>query len=184
MSFAIVSSASVVASQLISQRQYETVTPEGLRSDHSHPRNYLGGTASDWLPSSAAALRAISTECRTPGWDGQGAVAIKSELVSITGRMVELLYRIVPTGTPPPDITAEADGDISLSWTIDAKRIFSVSIGAHGKMNFAGQFGIEGVVHGWKLVDTSNQSALQACLGEIAGYLEKLYPGAPLRRAA
>jgi hypothetical protein len=98
--------------------------------------------------------------------------------------IVDVLYRMVPAGTPPPDIVPESDGEISLTWTIDTSRIFSLSVGAHGKMNFAGQFGTEGGVHGWKPLDASSQSALQTCLSEISRYLEKLYPQAALRRAA
>lgn len=185
MSSAIISSPSaIIASHLAFPPSYETVTLGEVRHGYYRPRNHLRGTASDWLPSSDAALRAISSECQAPGWDGQEGIAISVDLISTVSMIVDVLYRMVPAGTSPPDIVPESDGEISLTWTIDTNRMFSLSVGAHGKTNFAGQFGREGGVHGWKPLDASSQSALQTCLSEIARYLEKLYPEAAFRRAA
>ena len=174
----------MIDSHLTVQADYEAVTLLEVRREYPRLRNYLRGTASDWLPSSDAALRTISTECQAPNWDGQAAVGITADLISIARAIVHMLYRMVPMGTPPPDIVPETDGEICLSWTVDAVRMFSLSIGTHRKINFAGQFGKEGGVHGWIAIDASNEGALQTCLGEIARYLERLGPEAPLQRAA
>lgn len=165
-------------------RDYEAVTLGEVRREYARLQNYLQGTASDWLPSSDAALRMISSECQTPNWDGRGAVAITHDLISVAGLIVDVLYRMVPAGMPPPDIVPETDGEISLSWMVDDGRVFSLSIGTHGKMNFAGQFGDQGSIHGWRPIDACNQSRLQSSLQEIAGYLENLHPPVAARRAA
>jgi hypothetical protein len=147
-------------------------------------RNYLKGSASDWLPTVDAALKSIHDECHKAGWDGSGSLAISDRVIAITKNAVGALFTLAPKGTPAPDVIPEADGEICLSWVADSDQLLSISIGGHGKINFAGRFGKEGVIHGWQLVDTTSQSALNESLQDFAKYLGKLYPPTARRRPA
>ncbi len=71
-----------------------------------------------------------------------------------TETVVRALFALLPKSTPAPEVIPEADGEICLSWVVDSERQMSLSFGAHGKINFAGQFGKEGGIHGWQPIDT------------------------------
>ena len=150
----------------------------------ANEKNYLKGSAADWLPTTDAAFRTIQADCRKTNWDGEGAIAIADSTIGIAKKIVEVLYRLVPKGTPAPDVIPESDGEIGIDWAVDGNKLFSVSIGSRGRVNFSGQFGDEGGLHGWKPVSTNSQVELEVSLREIAGYVEKLYPPTPRKRAA
>jgi hypothetical protein len=59
-----------------------------------------------------------------------------------------------------------------------------MSIGAHGKMNFAGQFGKEGALHAWQPIDAKNRASLEESLQDVARYISRLYAPPAVRRAA
>ena len=139
-------------------------------------RNYLKGSASDWFPTIDAAFRGIRDECQTADWDAQGAIAITDQVIAIAEKVVGALFALVPKGTLPPDLIPEADGEICISWSVDTGRLLSLSVGAHGKINFAGLFGKEGGIHGWQPIDATSPSALDESLQEVAKYLGRLYP--------
>jgi hypothetical protein len=147
-------------------------------------RNYLKGSASDWLPTIDAALKSIRDECQKAGWDGPGSVAISDRVIAITKSAVGALFTLVPKGIPVPDVIPEADGEICLHWVVESERELSISIGAHGKINFAGQFGKDGGIHGWQSVDTTSAMALDRSLQEIAKYVARLFTPIVGRRAA
>jgi hypothetical protein len=147
-------------------------------------RNYLKGSASDWLPTVDASFRTIRDECHIAGWDGPGSLAISDQVIAITEKVVRALFTLVPKGIPAPDVIPEADGEICLHWLVDTEQELSISIGTHGKINFAGQFGKEGVIHGWQPVDTTSPSALDKSLQDVTKYLARLYPPIASRRAA
>jgi len=107
-------------------------------------REKLPGSASDWFPTVDAAFRGIRSESKNADWDGQGAFAITDQVIAIAEKVVGALFALLPKGTPAPDVVPEADGEICISWSVDASRMFSLSIGEHEKVNFAGQFGREG----------------------------------------
>jgi hypothetical protein len=187
MSSVLIGSAVVVSpSRLSGDYDYEAISPGRQRvlNEWNRQKNYLRGSASDWLPTIRSALKAIHDHCGKPDWDGQGATAINDEVIGISQEVLITLFSLVQAGTPPPDIVPEADGEICLSWTEDDARTFSISIGERGKINFAGQFGHRGSIHGWKPIDTSSPNALESSLQEIAQYLENLYPPVARRRAA
>ncbi|MBI2800741.1 MAG: hypothetical protein HYX63_10775 [Gammaproteobacteria bacterium] len=165
---------------------YEPVSAGSQAGRHqwADERNYLRGSASDWLPTVDAAFRGIRSECGRANWDGEDAVAITSQVISTTKKVVETLYALLPTGTPAPDVIPESDGEICISWSIDVERVFSLSVGAYGKINFAGQFGKEGSVHAWQPIATSNPIALEESLQDVVTYMAKLYPPAAGGRAA
>ena len=150
----------------------------------SQESNYLQGSALDWVPTVSALFRSIRNECSTANWDGQGAFAIGDQVIDIAEKAVEVLFELLPMGTPAPDVVPESDGEISISWSVDSSRMFSLSIGEHAKVNFAGQFGREGGVHAWQSIDTSSQSALEESLQDVAKYVGKLHTTNFIRRAA
>jgi hypothetical protein len=173
-------------SRLIGYYGYEPVSDDSevLSRKWAQEKNYLKGSASDWLPIADAAFRGIRDECRKTDWDGQGALAVTDRVIAIAEKVVNALFALLPKGTPAPEVIPEADGEICLSWVVDSERQLSLSVGAHGNINFAGQFGKEGGIHGWQPIDTTSPSALDDSLQDIAKYLARLYPPIVSRRAA
>ena len=172
--------------RLIGSYDYEPVSDvsEVLSRKWAQERNYLKGSASDWLPTVDAALQGIRDECQNANWDGQGALVITDQVIAIAKKVVGALFAILPKSTPAPDLIPEADGEICISWVVDSDRILSISVGAHGKINFAGQFGKEGGIHGWQPIDTTSPSALDESLQDVTKYLARLFPPTVSRRAA
>jgi hypothetical protein len=165
---------------------YEPVShsSELLTRKWAQEKNYLKGSASDWFPTIDAAFQGIRDECQVADGDGHGTITISDQVVAIARTVIATLYTLLPKGTPVPDITPEADGEICISWSVGIDRLFSLSIGGHGKINFAGQFGKEGGIHGWQPVDTTSPSALDESLQDFAKYLRRLYRPTAGRRAA
>lgn len=173
-------------SRLIGNYDYEPVSDGSkvISRRWAQERNYLKGSASDWLPTVDASFRTLRAECQKAGWDGPGSLAISDQVVAITEKVVRALFTLVPKGIPAPDLIPEADGEICLHWVADTEQELSISVGTHGKINFAGQFGKEGVIHGWQPVDATSGTALDRSLQEIANYVARLFPPAVSRRAA
>lgn len=173
-------------SRLIGNYDYEPVS-EGskiISRKWAQERNYLRGSASDWLPTVDAAFRSIRDECQQPGWDGSGSLVISDRVLALTKNVVGALFTLVPKGIPAPDVIPEADGEICLHWVVDRERELSISIGAHGKINFAGQFAQEGGIHGWQRVNTTSSTGLDRSLQEIAKYVARLFAPIVSRGAA
>ena len=156
---------------------YDPVTSDSRAIQHSlaQERNYLRGSASDWLPVVYATLRAIQSDCTAPNWDGTGALPVTTETIELAGEIASALYKMLPPSVPVPDIIPEADGEICMSWYTDARQLFSLSIGAHGIINFAGQFGKTGGRHGWQSIDTTTRDGLEKSLQEVAQFIRRLY---------
>ena len=172
--------------RLIGHYDYEPVSDGSkvVSRRWAQERNYLKGSASDWLPSVDASFRALRDECQKAGWDGPGSLAITDRVIAVTEKVVRALFTLVPNGVPAPDIIPEGDGEICLHWVVDAERELSISIGSHGKINFAGHFGKEGVIHGWQPIDTTSATALDRSLQEIAKSVARLFPPILSRRTA
>lgn len=172
--------------QFIGLHDYQPVSDgsQAVRRKWADERNYLRGSASDWLPIVDAAFRGIRSECSRANWDGEGAIAVTAQVIAVAEKVIEALFTLLPTGTPAPDVIPEADGEICISWVLDAARMFSLSIGQHSNINFAGQFGREGGVHAWQPIDTSSRSALEESLEYVVKYVSRLYPPTAGRRAA
>jgi hypothetical protein len=173
-------------SQLIGHDDYEPVSDVSkvISRKWAQEKNYLKGSASDWLPTVEATFRGVRDECRKADWDGHGSLAITDQVIATTEKVVLALFALLPKGTPAPDVIPEADGEICISWSVDTDRLLSLSVGAHGNINFAGQFGKEGGIHGWQPIDATSPSALDESLQDVAKYLGRLYPPTASRRAA
>lgn len=165
---------------------HETVT-DGTREIQrtwAQKRNYLQGSASDWLPILEAALLNMKNDCSNADWDGVGAIPVSDQTIGLTAQIGEMLYSMMPRGTPVPDLIPEPDGEICISWSVTADRLFSLSVGAHGKINLAGQFGKEGALHAWQPIDTTSRSTLQESLQDVARYIGRLYESPTEKRRA
>lgn len=171
---------------LIGHEDYEPVSDgrQTIERMLAQYRDYRRGSASDWLPIIQAALLGIRNGCGRVGWDGDDALPVSDRTIDVTAKLTECLFTMLRRATPAPDLIPEPDGEICISWSIDADRVFSVSIGAHGKMNFAGQFGTEGAVHAWQPIDPRNRASLEESLQDVASYVGRLFRPPAIRRAA
>lgn len=171
---------------LIGYEDYEPVSAssQAIRRMWAEDRNYRRVSASDWSPIIEAALLGIRNECGRVGWDGQEALPVSNRTIELAAKLTECLFALLPRGTPAPDLIPEHDGEICISWSIDADRMFSVSVGAHGKINFAGQFGTEGALHAWQPINPKNRASLEESLQDVVRYVGRLYTPPAVRRVA
>lgn len=174
------------ALHLIEPKDYEPVSDGSrtIRRMWARDRNYQRGSAADWSPTIESALFGIRSECTQPGWDGAGARPVSDITISLVAKIAECLFTLLPGETPAPDLVPEPDGEICMSWSVGANRLFAVSVGEHGKMNFAGQFGAEGAYHGWLAIDPTSRSSLEVSLQDIVRYVDRLFAQSTIRRAA
>ena len=177
---------SIHGSGLTWDDEYEPVTDSSREIHHTwaQKRNYLQGSASDWLPPAVAALGTIKNECGSGNWDGTDAAPVRETTIEVAAKVLETLFTMLPKGTPMPDVIPEADGEICISWSVDVNHLFALSIGDHGKINFSGQFGKEGAIHAWQPLDATSRSGLEKSLQEAARYIGRLYPVATIKRSA
>lgn len=171
---------------LIGYEDYEPVSHDNqaIRRMWAKDKNYRRGSASDWSPIIEAALLGIKNECSRVSWDGQEALPVSDRTIDLAAKLTECLFALLPRGTPAPDLIPEPDGEICISWSIDADRMFSMSVGAHGKINFSGQFGTEGALHAWQPIDQKNRASLEESLQDVARYVCRLYTPPTVRRIA
>lgn len=82
-------------------------------------------------------LHEVWEECRTPDWDGYGAVAVEQQTYTSAYKLIDSL----PLGFMRPTIGAEPDGQLTLEWRKSPARILSVSVDPDGFLHYAGIFG-------------------------------------------
>jgi hypothetical protein len=171
---------------VIGQADYEPVSDgsKTLQRLWEEDRNYLRGSAADWSPIIGPALWAIKHECEHDDWDGEGARPVSDRTITLAARIAECLFELLPRDTPAPDLIAEPDGEICMTWGSVDERLFALSIGERGKINYAGQFGEEGARHGWQPIDATSRRTLEASLEEIAVYIGRVFKRPAIRRAA
>lgn len=160
--------------------QYQSYSPvnannKEFQSKIREESHYLKGSAVDWAPIVDATLYEICSNCNNENWDGFNASAISNNVLNQTALTIATLFVLLPKGTPCPDIVPEADGEICLTWYIDSSRLFSISIGDHGNINYAGQFGNKGATHGWIPIEISNSETIDEPFKEIAFHIIKLF---------
>ena len=78
-------------------------------------------------------------EASEDGWDGEGSIAVEHETLSVTRQLVESL----PTAYRTPEISAEPDGQVDLTWRVNSRRILSVSVAPNGLLHWAAMIGQE-----------------------------------------
>jgi len=77
-------------------------------------------------------------ECISENWDGYGALPINLDSVEEAERFIRALPRTVPE----PEVDVDPDGEISLEWYLEPRKVFSVSIGKRNEITYAGLYGI------------------------------------------
>jgi len=161
------------------------IKPDGFRVDTAAVSQYsaqldtllkrantqLNGAAQNWEPQIRAAVAAIADECSMTNWDGDGAAPVSAEALRLVERVARLFYCYVPRNTPAPELIPEADGEVSLNWSRDLDRVFSVSIGSHDKLNYAGRLGGGVEPHDVARFNPQDPSAIQ----QMASYVSQLY---------
>jgi len=90
-----------------------------------------------------AALIEVAGAAATANWDGYGARPVNARAYAQARRFLTVL----PTTTPIPDIAVDPDGEIAITWQAAPRLVFSVSVGAEGRLTYAGLFG-ESKTHG------------------------------------
>jgi hypothetical protein len=148
------------------------------------PELELRYSASNWLPNVNAALDLIKDKYNVPGWDGEGSRAVNGKTIDTTKAIITAIFENMPPGIPPPDIGPEPDGEIAVDWMLDAKRMFSFSVGDHEKINFAGRFANGQSRHGCLEIDTTTRLDLSLTVRELSQYIIKLHKKDALQRAA
>lgn len=78
-------------------------------------------------------LNEIGEECADADWDGYGAKAVSGDVILRAKEFVHAL----PSSIPAPEISAEADGQISFDWLPSRTRTFTVSVGAGDRLAYA-----------------------------------------------
>jgi hypothetical protein len=131
----------------------------------------VGKAAQNWEPQIAASVAAIAAECSVPNWDGDQASPVSLEALNLAACVAKFFYCYVPSETPAPELIPESDGEVSLSWTRDPNRMFSVSIGNHDKLNYAGRLGGGVEPHDVARIDLYDPSTVQ----QMATYVTKLF---------
>jgi hypothetical protein len=76
-------------------------------------------------------------ESRSPDRDDVDAAAVEPTTYRYALEFITLL----PTTAPAPDVYADQDGEITFEWDHGPRRVFSVSVGRDGTLNYAGLFG-------------------------------------------
>jgi len=83
------------------------------------------------------ALWNIFRQAGGPGWDGYDASPVNAAAIAYASQFLSEL----PSDIIPPEIAADADGDVSLDWDFGPRNTFSVRISRDGTVYFAGLFG-------------------------------------------
>jgi hypothetical protein len=82
-------------------------------------------------------LNAEAAAALVRGWDGYDADPIDAKAYHHAQYFLSLL----PTLTPVPEVSIDPDGEVSFSWDLDRDWVLSVSVGADGRLSYAGLFG-------------------------------------------
>jgi len=121
-------------------------TDRGVSEDASRLRERISDLLTDLVQSVTlgASYREVSSaleeayeEHSSENWDGYGAKAISPASYNLAFRFLETL----PLSLPAPQVSVEPDGEIAFEWYMGPRRVFSVSVGAHGDLSYAGLFG-------------------------------------------
>jgi hypothetical protein len=97
-------------------------------------KHLLTSLAVSWTTESALSeLNEIRVAAANAGWDGYGAKAVNFDAYLQARRFLESL----PTTAPPPEVSADPDGEISFDWVFGPRKALTLSIGANGRCSYA-----------------------------------------------
>lgn len=103
-------------------------------------------------------LDGLLTECAEAGWDGYEALPINKESYTLANEFLKKY----PRNWAMPEVTVDPDGEVSFEWYRKPDLLFSVSVGATGKLSFAGIFGDDNGIHDTaKFEDSIPETVLQ-----------------------
>lgn len=85
----------------------------------------------------AEELWSVWNECRAPNWDGYGAQPVSRATYL---KAFEFL-KSLPLNCPPPSFGAEPDGELTVEWYREPKRVLSISINELGDLSYAALLG-------------------------------------------
>ncbi len=86
-------------------------------------------------PAVARALKeldAVYAEFSEPNWDGYGAQAVHKLTYDKTQELLESL----PSSIDTPEISADADGELTVEWRYGRDRLLSISVALNGRLSF------------------------------------------------
>ena len=86
-------------------------------------------------------LAVIAEECRSPDWDGHGAVPVSPDTLTHAQRFVNRL----PSGLLDASAGVEPDGHLTLEWCRDPHWTLSVSVSPESNLYYAALFGTSDV---------------------------------------
>ncbi|VVM04933.1 hypothetical protein MAMC_00313 [Methylacidimicrobium cyclopophantes] len=116
----------------------------GVSEDAQFVEQKLADGRSSWENSAVfgqssvkEALYTVAEECRSPNWDGYGAVPVSEEAYRLAYRFLEAL----PLGYAMPTVGVEPDGQITFEWHRSARRTLSVSIDPEGRVHYSALLG-------------------------------------------
>ena len=113
---------------------------EDARALSSFVERMLGDCSQSVIISSNESLERLYSlleECATDNWDGYGAQSIDPNSFDEAERFI----RALPTTISNPEIAVDPDGEISLEWYLEPRKVFSVSIGKRNEITYAGLYG-------------------------------------------
>ncbi|HJW95353.1 MAG TPA: hypothetical protein VJ901_17175 [Thermoanaerobaculia bacterium] len=82
-------------------------------------------------------LLTVLEDASAPNWDGYGSAPVNLK----SARHAIRLLSHMPLELPAPEISADPDGEVSIEWYREPRRLFSISVSASGNLSYAGMFG-------------------------------------------
>jgi hypothetical protein len=82
-------------------------------------------------------LELVRQEASVEGWDGYEGKPMHPDAYL----NAKLFIGALPTTAPPPEVSADPDGDVALDWFFAPRKALSVSISGAGRCTFAWIFG-------------------------------------------
>lgn len=116
-------------------------------------------------------LAAAREEASVQGWDGYGAKPMNREAYLQAKRFLESL----PTTAPPPEVSADPDGDVAFDWSFGPRKALSVSVSQTGRCTFAWMRGYS-TFRGTDWFDDEIPGSIANALSQLAGEIAQTSP--------
>ena len=119
------------------------------------------------LSESLRRLAEAAIEAQEPDWNGYGAQPVDHLAVTRARAFLGAL----PVDVPLPEISIDPDGEVAIEWTGGRGLRYSISIGATGRITYAGIFGGASV--------RGEEDANEGIAGAVLGNLRRLRMALP-----